>query len=339
MAGKSADVRSQETANRRGLVLGLTMAEIMVLVLFALLLALGGTLTDQKRRLEQLASLEPFRNQVPQIQALAAQGTTIDDVVQRIERQRQQIEQQEAEVRRLTPFEQQAANTQELLKQFAQGVVVEDVIQRIERQREEVQTLTAQVDRLAQYEATADLIDDVLQQLGQGDGPATPQKVVETLNAVQQLGTQNDALRGQVVHQQGQIAQLGTQIKAQGTGNALPSCWVTPDGETESIFDVTYRPEGIEVRDRVVERLPHRIGDRAALDERLRSVSFGTPIDIRTFRSQLSALYVWSTQQVPECRFYVVLLACGAPAQWNDQVNAVAAYFFQGSRTIQTRQC
>jgi hypothetical protein len=56
------DIRGQGQAYKRGLVLGLTMAEIVILVLFCLLLALAAVFSVHRERIklqtERIAALE-----------------------------------------------------------------------------------------------------------------------------------------------------------------------------------------------------------------------------------------------------------------------------------------
>lgn len=71
------DIR-QEKAYRRGLVLGLTMAEVMILLIFLLLMALGATLQNRDQRIAALDSGGASR-MIEQLQSAYPQAKTSDD--------------------------------------------------------------------------------------------------------------------------------------------------------------------------------------------------------------------------------------------------------------------
>jgi flagellar motor protein MotB len=71
------DIR-QEKAYRRGLVLGLTMAEVMILLIFLLLMALGATLQNRDQRIAALDSGGASR-MIEQLQRAYPQAQTSDD--------------------------------------------------------------------------------------------------------------------------------------------------------------------------------------------------------------------------------------------------------------------
>ena len=51
MADKDARIGEQHSIYRRGMVLGLTMAEIMILILFTLLLALASAIATKEQKI------------------------------------------------------------------------------------------------------------------------------------------------------------------------------------------------------------------------------------------------------------------------------------------------
>jgi hypothetical protein len=122
--GDAARVKGHDNAYRRGLVLGLTMAEIMLLILFILLLVLGAIVANRDaairardRRIAQLAPLEVLlRNDL----RAERSGVAVYDVIQRIERERQRNDALEREVARLKPYE-------------ATGKEIEDIVHAIQR--------------------------------------------------------------------------------------------------------------------------------------------------------------------------------------------------------------
>jgi flagellar motor protein MotB len=71
------DIREQDHAYKRGLVLGITMAEIIILILFCLLLALAAVFEKQRARIDQ--QVETIARQAGQIAELEKTGRVTPD--------------------------------------------------------------------------------------------------------------------------------------------------------------------------------------------------------------------------------------------------------------------
>lgn len=275
MDAKDPHIRSQDSAHRRGLVLGLTMAEIMVLILFALLLALAA--------------------------ALAKQSKSAQEKDQRI-----------AE---LTALERQV---EELTRNNPDGIVVRDIIQQLNRQEGQIANLQREIERLKPYEVNGKALEDIVREIRRnGDGQGTPQEIIKRIQDHAKAVRENENLKGQV-------AQLTNQIRSLGRGNEFPSCWATPDGKTESIFELVITSNGIGVRDR---DLPHRAADKAQLP--LANIQYNVELPLSDFQAQMRPLYKWSVEH--QCRFYVIIYSSvsSAPIQF---VNAVNSFFYPDSR-------
>lgn len=280
MDTKDPHIKRQDAVYRRGLVLGLTMAEIMILILFTLLLALTAAIATREEK----------------------------------------IFERDKRITELAAVEQEI---QEILENSPAGVTVEDIIRQIAREKEANAALQRELDRLKPYEEQAKVLEDIIRELRR-DGIAnpTPEDVAQKLGELRKL--QREALNFK-----GQIAQMSRQIRQSGRGNEFPSCWTTPDGKTESIFEVVLKPGGIVVHDR---DLPHRAADKAALP--LEAVQYETELPLEDFQWQLRPLYLWSVEQ--KCRFYVIIFSSDSSVR-TDLVNAVNGFFYPDSR-IQVRQ-
>jgi len=279
---KTARVLTQDSAHRRGLVLGLTMAEIMVLILFILLLILAGAMKQHKdeaakkekvikEQAERIAQLVLLEKLLADLLSKNPTGVTIDDILQQIKRQEETIVHLEAEIKRLAPFE-------------TSGKALETIIQEISRETHEEPNV---------------------------------QQIADKMGQVAQLIKDNDTLRGQ-------NAQLSRQIKASGRGNEFPSCWVTPDGKTESIFELLISDTGIRIIDRP---LPHRVEDKARLP--LSGVRYDEELPLHEFETALLPLYHWSVDH--HCRFYVIIASSEYTAPIY-LVNAVNGFFYPDSK-------
>lgn len=106
MEDSKPKVLSQDKAYRRGLVLGFTMAEIMVLILFALLLIFASThgrlKNDSQANMARIAELEAIIKTLEDIiQKNPKGGTTVTNIIQEIHRCRDEIVVLNAEIDRL----------------------------------------------------------------------------------------------------------------------------------------------------------------------------------------------------------------------------------------------
>lgn len=155
METKQARVYRDDSAHRRGLVLGLTMAEIMVLILFMLLLLLAASVAHHREEIgakqetiekqaERIAQLNIIREQLGEVLARTSTGVTVNDIVQQITRQQEKILRLEAEVSRLTPFE-------------GSGKSIETIIHALSRESHGEPTATQIADKISRL---AELLKD-----------------------------------------------------------------------------------------------------------------------------------------------------------------------------------
>jgi hypothetical protein len=122
---QTTPIKGQDSAYRRGMILGLTMAEIMLLIVFMLLLTFGMLVATRERAIKDLNSrLASFHNVQMFLAELQKErpSVSITDIVQKISRQ-------QTEVTKLR-------DENELLqKQIAADTVVQDIIKKIQRDR------------------------------------------------------------------------------------------------------------------------------------------------------------------------------------------------------------
>lgn len=276
METQSPLVRGHDSAHRRGLVMGLTMAEIMLMILFILLLVMG-VLVENRDRV--------IHHQQKRLADLQALDHYVADV----------------------------------LKDTGGRMTVTDIIQRIERDNQKVLDLQREVAALRSQAASGRAIEDIIKEIKREGGDPTPSEIAAKLQATDKLTHENTTLAGQVT-------QLTNQIKAAGRGNEFPSCWVTPDGKVQSIFELVLSPSGIVVKDHTP---PDRLTDKAALP--LSGVRYDTPLAVDEFISQMRPLYSWSIAK--GCRFYVIRYSVMPSAPIPD-VNAISDFFYPDSRIV-----
>jgi hypothetical protein len=324
---RAPEIQSQDNAYRRGLVLGLTMAEIMVLILFTLLLALAATIASKEaeivKRDERLAAFASFEQQLASILRDNPSGVTVDDIIQRIVRQRTDMKrQQEA----LDKLEQAAKEQREAANRLREEV---------EKQRAELLALQKENDRLKQFEGAGQIVEDVIRALRRsGDKTTQSSQLAEKIPQLVENAGKGDGLERENANLQGQVAQMIDKLK--GRGNEFPSCWVAKvapgqkrdDGKPPppvSIFEITITSGGIIVLDR---ELPDWKVERTALSTSLTKLNFGKQLSASEFRTQLADLYEYSVKN--NCRFYMIRFTTERDVS-RDFLNSIDRFFYPDS--------
>jgi len=200
---------------RRGFVLGLTLAETALLLIFIILMLL---VIGFDRRDRSLALLQQFQ------QVISAHIPSGQDPIEYIQSQ-------------LTLIQQLRDAVQQYDQEWD-----EDFIQLVRAvasagNNTDVAALTkALEDKLAQLEKLLEFAKNI-------DGANGAKELIERI-ADLEVDNQN---------QRGQLAELRNRLGKVGLSNYLPSCWSTPEGRTEYIMDVALVSDGIRVRETIPE--------------------------------------------------------------------------------------
>jgi hypothetical protein len=290
MASRTADEREQ----RRGLILGLTLAEILLLLLFLLLLVLSSQISTWRDRYEQLGNtLEDLR---PLQEALMAGGASEINNVQELVARFQNLQNADRELSKLKAENADLAGQSELFKSL--GLASD----------EKRRNVASAIKRASEIDPN--------------DPPAVLKRAVEVIN---RLGpsTQPDQVRplSEMVagpELEKKLANLEADLDQtrrernnlmRGPGNGLtyPSCWTTAAGQTEYIFDVMLADSGVQVRD----ASPARANDKAW--SMVGQFAREAMINEKVFIGATKKLFEWSKGQ--NCRFYVVVRDATGPSK------------------------
>ncbi len=269
--------QEEDRQYRRGVVLGLTMAEIMLLLIFLLLLILAAKLVDDRREIARLVhenekketALAPFRGMDPE-------NFKIFEEYQLVKKEKQKLEQEVAQNRPvLSVFEEIKAKYPDVTPQG---------IQKLAELGRQTEDLLADFPTAAGQEESMELLAEAAR-IGREamQDPAGE----TTLNAC-------IAERDTCMAANENLSNLVAK-----NGGTLPSCWrdeLTQD--IQYIFTAYLRPDGILLEDTKIEGR-----DRTTLP--LGSLSSGTVYSRQEFVNAGQAIYDWSDRQDPACRFYV----------------------------------
>ena len=279
MASRIADEREQ----RRGLVLGLSLAEVLLLLLFLLLLTLVYQLdywqtrtTDAETALEQLKPLQ---------EALLREGAVDITSVQQLVLRFQRLQELEREAAELKEQNGSLGQLSELLKSAGFETP------------EKLRALAATIQRASQIDpndppALLKRAIEVLDRLG---SKTQPDQVRPLTEMIVDTDVRQKLAAAEAYCDKARLDVLNL-MRRNGNGLTYPSCWKTATGQTEYIFDIIFRDDGILVKDATPSRAHDSAWDLVGPFVR------NTAIDERTFVVATKKLAGWATEQ--NCKFY-----------------------------------
>jgi hypothetical protein len=306
---------------RRGVVLGLTMAEALLLLIFLLLLILGVRLKTQATHISDLekardaaqsslAAVQPFMDKLSQRQKF--------DIDQDYVRVKQQLADANARLKDAAlsvDLVQQAASlapadatpeeaTRALLNEAAIGRQALDAARRFAPDLPPEQAVEALLDAatIGQLYAKGALKD--------GGTPA-------------ELLASAGACKADLQSCRNQTTYLNSRLSAKTGGFDLPPCWVDDKGKIQYIFDAALTDDGITMEDKTVAG---READQEKLP--LSHARYGEPLGREAFGTAFSPLLKWSDEH--GCRFYVRLyddMRDGDRAEYKELRGTVEGYF------------
>jgi hypothetical protein len=291
-----------ELEHRRGLVLGLTLAEVLLLLLFLLILVLGARLTEAVHEAEtERALLQVFVNDPAKVAELeqvlrAAERLDPNDPPALLQRAlgvlvKLGVTAQPEDVKSLSEMQADAAVRQALSP-------VLDALGADPRQVDNLTSLVAAARRINPDDPVAFLqrAVDVMERLGSQTQPEQVQALKATQDKLDKAEKDNEQLRRE-----------RDNLMRNGNGLTYPSCWIGTNGQTEYIFDISIHDNGLVVTNAAPETRSEDPAWRLidAFDRQ-------KLISGQVFSAATERLYDWSV--VNNCRFYSRLSDDTGPA-------------------------
>ena len=249
----------QDVSYRRGLVLGFTMAEIMILILFAILMALASSLLSKEKRIRDLVGTttptmidasklyEEFIKTFPDAHTIDEQFKELRLAVQNsreLDVVKHELQNLKAELENYKEIKEifetssdTALNRDELIKNAVLG---KELIDFVNSQKPKIE-----------IKDVKSVLDAVI-------------KSAEEIKQKRELERQLDTMKGQLINLTERIG---------GRGTEYPPCWVSSAGKIEYIFDIALNSNGYIIRDR---KLPNRKNDQALLP--IQQIIFDSPM-------------------------------------------------------------
>lgn len=267
-----------EREHRRGLVLGLTLAEIMLLLLFLLLLGLGSLINEQVKMVGDLKiKLEEQDQMIGKLGGPRAAERM--NSLEKAERELQDSRKRNSELRA------ELIRAREILRDTEKPTP--KLVEVLERAR--------QINPTDPPEALRKAIE-VYASLGSSAS-------VESVKEASTLALQNSALHKEIEAKERELTKTKQErdnLMRSGTGTVYPSCWTDDAGVTEFVFDISIRDAGLIVRDLTPTR---RFRD--PIWSKVTKFPRDVLISSNVFRQATLEMFQWS--RASKCRFFVTL--------------------------------
>jgi hypothetical protein len=293
-------ILEQKKAYRKGMVLGFTMAEIAIMLLFCILLAMAFVVDKQEHQItEAKAELAKTKDEITQLVDVKEAITLVLGTL-RTEQEKQQFF---LELRRVKDSAKQVQLLQETLQAKAGGSgALEPIWLAISLGKGQGLTDKEIVTRLVKDAEYGRAIREGLK--GTPYGAKKPDEVAGIVRLQQEQPAnviECQALRVESERLKGQVANIQGRMSSMGRGTEMPACWASPGtGRPEYIFQVDLTSAGLVVHD---QKVPHREAEQAQLP--ISEIQFETPLSREAFSSQTNGILEWSRNN--NCRFFVLV--------------------------------
>ena len=284
-------VLDQNRAYRKGLILGFTMAEISILIIFCLLLATS-FLIQKKNKINDILShenkeLNQVKIKLDSLKKSATSQMEFDDLFQELTRSKAQAEKvkklQEELSKRLTEVKELEA-IKSTLQTNTSNKSIKEIMSELVADAQYTKEIKESLNNTALKDHSAKEIAQIINSSGK-----LTDIVTEKMRAVVEV----ERLKGQLANAQIKLERLGK-------GTEMPACWAdSKTGKPQYIFTIDLTSNGLIIHN---EQVPSRINDQKLLP--INTIHFDQNLSQQDFLAQTNPLYQWSKQN--NCRFFVI---------------------------------
>lgn len=299
---------------RRGMVLGLTLAEILLLLIFLLMLILASRLRALHHQVdEEHARRSDAEAAVASLQPLMAKIKLEGDKFD-ITKEWERVQDELAKAQTELSENRDAISLMERRRAKEPGHSAAQISEEIENE--------ASLGR--RFAEDAHSLEPSLQQreaLKAFEADAAAGKLlIDKSGSARNLVADAAACRSSLTTCKAQNANLSARL-----GGTLPSCWIDASGKSQYIFDAHLREDGIVLND---NHVPGREADEAQLP--IKGFAFGTGVEAAAFIQAGMPILAYSNQN--ECRFYVRVYDETGPAsklRYKELLNGIESIFYK----------
>ena len=288
-------VLDQNRAYRKGLILGFTMAEISILIIFCLLLATSFLIQEKNKIIQEknkiISKLSHENNELNQVKikldAFKKSSTSqmeFDDLFQELTRSKAQAE----KVKKLQD---------ELSKRLTEVKELEAILQ-TNTSNKSIKEIMSELVADAQY--TKEIKESLNNRTLKDHSAKEIAQIINSSGKLAEVVTEKMKAIVEVERLKGQLANAQTKLERLGKGTEMPACWAdSQTGKPQYIFTINLTSNGLIIHN---EQVQSRVNDQKLLP--INTIHFDQNMNQKDFLSQTSPLYQWSKQN--NCRFFVI---------------------------------
>jgi hypothetical protein len=282
-------ISRQQSSYSKGLVLGFTMAEIMVLVIFSLLLVLSFILLDKDKKIKKLTKI---------VEAKAAEVHSLEQrlslILDSYSKSRNEFE----DLFRELALAKERKNDINVLRKAI--LSLSEKSSKLQKTKDILEKFNLPCNDLDELEKALEkgvkstsIVEKMREQL---DGLTDNEQIEGTL---ERILAERRSLESSVTNLNRKVKKISEKLQKLGHGTEMPACWVSAEtGKPEYIFDIALTSTGFLIVDRKIEG---REEDKLNLP--LDKIEFGTEINSSKFLKEFGPIYEWSKRN--GCRFFV----------------------------------
>jgi hypothetical protein len=270
-------INKDELSYRRGTIVGLTMAEAIIIFVFILLLLLNHSQKLSDNKIDDLKKL----------------NDRLEDIVENYKNKDALVEKVERIV--------QTLNSNSFDDAFKELVLIKENIQRLTKENLALRNkVENEKISLANSEILGKITPEnfnkalkIVEYLNKNEGKESFEKnLISIENTIEKQEREKTNL-------QGQLSYLQKKFSTVGRGTEKPACWATSDGRPEYIFSIAMESDGLKLhRNEISENRKLEYAELPTKD-----IVLDTKINFVDFKSTTNNLYRWSNEK--ECRFFV----------------------------------
>ena len=320
------EIRQRDSVYRRGVLLGMTMAEIMILILFCLLMAFVLRLETYEEKIEAADNAEQLIDALEQevgnyddtwellssLKSIVANigADTLAEVIEVVEQHpdltsldvvkavEQGLSRYAETMAALANAQESAPTPEDVTRALAEQTAAVERAQENAPAMEALDSIRAQVEQATGEAPTPQALKDAVQQMLAEAQAWRAADVGDVTEAYEITLLENQDLKERMGRVDKALAKAVKQLQGKGRGLQYPSCFETPDGKTQFVFDIVFDESSVRLTPLPVPGNEER-WTRLKFDQ----ITTGKAIPVKQYLDETRPVFNWS--EANACRFFV----------------------------------
>ena len=335
MPNTLAEAPQVRDSYRRGAVLGFTIAELIILIIFSLLLLLANSIREKDVELAQKEkeiqeiraenrAVEDIRERLVEVVRLGSRKKVYDDYFRELILARDQAPSLHSEISELQEKVDSLENIEATLEKITGESAVSEALDRMAPMLEQMQDIAKRAELDKAENNFISRIENVIE-AAKVISESEEVEGATIADRARYLVERDQEQSNDIKHLRGRVSALSNKLLVGGKGTDHPSCWYV-EGTTkpEYIFDIALTNTGLIIRRR---NLPHL---KRELEPLVNNVAFERDLSPNFFRKATRPLFEWSVYE--ECRFFVRAFDLTGPAEkaiYKSHLRTLESHFYK----------